>query len=160
MKARWAERANYWQTSVHPAKSQAEIIARLEDFGTSNLAIIQGQANGRVAWAVRFGWQGRSYRFLFTPLECEYPDKLASFGSRRRTHAEQARYQMGRIAVHFTKAVLTAAEASPDALFGFLELPSGGSMPMTAAELDVSGVVSLLPEPAIEGSYQLLSGEE
>lgn len=30
---RHAEDANYWQTTVHPAKSQGEIIEMLEDFG-------------------------------------------------------------------------------------------------------------------------------
>jgi hypothetical protein len=42
---------------------------------------------------------------------------------------------------------LTAAEATPDALFGFLELPAGkkGEIPPTAAELDVKGLTGLLP---------------
>jgi hypothetical protein len=52
---------------------------------------------------------------------------------------------MGRIAVYFVKAILTAAEAQPAALFGFLELPGAhpGAIPVTAAELDISGIVGL-----------------
>lgn len=146
---RVAEEANYWSTVVHPAKSQAEIMVMLEDFGASQYAITQGQANGRTAWMIRFEWIDRTYRFVFVPLECKAPDKIASFGGKRRTHADQARWQMGRIATHFTKAILTAAEAHPHALFGFLELPEvgqRGGVAMTAGELDVRGLVSLLPD--------------
>lgn len=148
MQARYAEEANYWETTVHPAKSQAEIIELLEDFGAANYQIMQGQAGGRFAWLVRFEWQGQSYRFMFIPLECKNASKESGFGGKRRRHEEQARYQMGRIAVHFTKAILTAAEAHPHALFGFLELPGTerpGGLPHTAGELDISGIVSALP---------------
>jgi len=44
---RFAEDGNYWQTTVHPAKSQAEIMELLEDFGTFNMIISQGQAQGK-----------------------------------------------------------------------------------------------------------------
>ena len=107
---------------------------------------MKGNIQGRLAWLIRFEWEGRSYRFTFTPLECEYPDKVSSFGGRRRSHSEQAEYQMGRIAVNFVKAILTAAEVHPYALFGFMELPQGGEgMPSTVGELDISGVMSALP---------------
>jgi hypothetical protein len=146
---RYAEEANYWDTTVHPAKSQAEIVEMLEDFGAEKLMIAQGQADGRTAWLIRFEWQGRAYRFTFVPLECRSPEKQASFAGRRRSHAEQARYQMGRIAAHFVKAILTAAEAHPHALFGFVELPGAGQhpggLPMTAGELDVEGLTTALP---------------
>ena len=148
MNPRYAEDANYWSTTVHPAKSQATIIETLEDFGAHNYQIMQGQAGGRFAWLVRFEWQGRSYRFAFTPLEPEFPEKLSTFGGKRRTHEAQTRRQMGRIATHFVKAVLTAAEADRNALFGFMELPDTagtGGLPMTAGELDTSGIVSALP---------------
>lgn len=148
MNARFAENANYWTTTVHPAKSQATIIETLEDFGAHNYQIMQGQAGGRFAWLVRFEWQGRSYRFAFTPLEPEFPEKLSTFGGKRRTHEAQTRRQMGRIATHFVKAVLTAAEADPNALFGFMELPdtaTAGGVPRIAAELDASGIISALP---------------
>jgi len=148
MKARFAEKANYWATTVHPTKSQGEIIELLEEFGAVNYQMMQGQVSGRFAWLIRFEWQGRSYRFTFTPLECKAPDKVKTFGSKRRAHLEQSKFQMGRIAVHFTKAILTAAEAHPHALFGFMELPetvSEGGLPRTAGELDISGVVSALP---------------
>jgi hypothetical protein len=56
---------------------------------------------------------------------------------------------MGRIAVYFVKAILTAAETNPDALFGFVELPGAGAhdggLPMTAAELGVEGLTAALP---------------
>ena len=148
MNPRYAEDANYWSTTVHPAKSQATIIETLEDFGANSYQIMQGQAGGRFAWLVRFEWHGRSYRFAFTPLEPEFPEKLSAFGGKRRTHEAQTRRQMGRIATHFVKAVLTAAEADPHALFGFMELPdtaTTGGLPRIAAELDTSGIVSALP---------------
>jgi len=152
MITRSAEKMNYFDTTVQPANSQTEIIALLEQFGAESVMVAQGNAGGRFAWLVRFRWNGANYRFVFTPLECEQPDKVSSFGGKRRTHAEQARFQMGRIAVHFVKAILTAAEAQPHALFGFMELPmaaQGNGMPPVAAELDVSILVDkapLLPE--------------
>ena len=148
MKIRYAEDANYWDTTVHPAKSLGEIQELLEDFGTENMIVSQGQAGGRFAWMIRFQWNGRAYRFVFTPLVCRWPDKVMSFNKIRRKGSDQARYQMGRIAVYFVKAILTAAEAHPHALFGFLELPGArpGGLPPTAAELDVDGLTAALPE--------------
>lgn len=145
---RYAEDANYWATTVAPAVSQGEIIALLEEFGATAVFMMQGQAGGKLAWVIRFQWDGRSYRFTFTPLECANPYKSYSFGGKRRQASDQARYQMGRIAVAFVKAILTAAEATPASLFGFLELPGArpGSIPPTAAELDVDGLTAALPE--------------
>lgn len=157
---RLAERANYFDTTVHPAKSQAEILETLEDFGSSNFQVIQGQANGQHAWMVRFEWRNQTYRFTFAPLKCERPTNERSFGGKRRTHQEQARWQMGRIAVHFVKAILTAAETNPDALFGFLELPevaSVGGLPRTAAEIDVSGLTRALPDLIVDGEIRYLT---
>ena len=160
---RYAEEANYWDTTVHPAKSQAEIVEMLEDFGTTNLMMAQGQTGGKHAWLVRFEWMGRSYRFTFVPLECRTPDKVSTFGGKKRPHAEQARYQMGRIAVHFVKAILTAAEAKPDALFGFVELPGAavhpGGLPATAAEMDIEGLTAALPALDVSQSIMLLTGK-
>jgi hypothetical protein len=152
MNTRAAEKGNYWDTTVQPGNSQAEIIALLEKFGADGVMFAQGNAGGRFAWLVRFHWNEANYRFVFTPLECEIPFKNSNFGGKRRSHAEQAKFQMGRIAVHFVKAILTAAEAQPHALFGFMELPmaaQGSGMPPVAAELDVSILVDkapLLPE--------------
>jgi hypothetical protein len=56
---------------------------------------------------------------------------------------------MGRIALYFVKAILTAAEMNQDALFGFLELPQAttkSGVPVTTAELDISGLIKTLPE--------------
>jgi hypothetical protein len=108
----------------------------------------QGNAGGRFAWLIRFHWNDANYRFIFTPLECKTPDTAHSFGGKRRTHAEQAKFQMGRIAAHFVKAILTAAEAQPHALFGFMELPeaaTGSGMPPVAAELDISTLIDAAP---------------
>lgn len=148
MISRSAEKANYFDTIVAPGNSQGEIIALLEEFGADGVMVAQSNARGRFAWLVRFAWNGANYRFVFTPLECELPLKMSSFGGKRRTHSDQARYQMGRIAVHFVKAILTAAEAQPHALFGFMELPmasQSGGMPPVAAELDVSILVANAP---------------
>lgn len=65
---------------------------------------------------------------------------------------------MGRIAVHFVKAILTAAEAHPHTLFGFVELPEAemhpGGLPVTAGELDASGLTSALPPGSwVTGSF-------
>lgn len=155
---RFAEDANYWNTTAHPAASQGEIAEMLENFGATAVFVMTGQANGRTAWAIRFQWQLRAYRFTFIPLECREPDKSYSFGGKRRMAVDQSRYQMGRIAVNFVKAILTAAEATPAALFGFLELPGAGSgsLPATAAELDINHLTGLLPE--IATGYLLTDG--
>ncbi len=155
---RYAEEANYWDTTVHPAKSKGEIEELLDNFGATQQMTAKGQTNGKLAWLIRFVWEGQSYRFTFAPLECRYPQKVTSFGGKRRTHLEQAEYQMGRIAVYFTKAILTAAEAHPHALFGFVELPSTAGengVPRTAGELGIVGLVSALPDM----SHLLPSGD-
>jgi len=147
---RYAEDANYWQTTIYPVKSQAEILELLEHFGVDSIQMTQGKASGRFAWLIRFQWSGATYRFVFTPLKCKYPDKVLSRGGKRRKNEDQAKYQMGRIAYFFVKALLTAAEAQPAALFGFVELPAMSQhvngLPMTAAEVGVEGVTGLLPE--------------
>ena len=144
---RYAEEANYWDTTVNSATSQGEIIGLLEDFGATAVFMMTGQTGGKVAWMVRFQWNGRSYRFTFTPLQCDHPYQVNSYGGKRRSHEDQAKYQMGRIALNFVKAILTAAEATPASLFGFLELPGArpGSIPPTTAELDVEGLTAALP---------------
>jgi len=158
---KYAEELNYFDTMVHPAKSQAEIIELLDDFGAKNYVIQQGRANGQYAWLLRFEWQGQAYRFVFTPRGCRYPDKQRSFGGKRRTHQEQAQWQMGRIAVYFAKAILTAAGLNPDALFGFLELPGVASpihgLPATAAEVNVSGLTKMLPDLALDAEVLYLT---
>lgn len=146
----YAEEMNYFQTTVHPAKSQGEIVALLEEFGVENIIFTQGLSAGRiVAWIVRFEWDGRTYRFGFKPLECLNPDKDKSYGGRRRANKMQAKWQMGRIAVHFTKAILTAATVSSHALFGYVELPEAGTYkdgsPIIAGELGIDGLTGALP---------------
>ncbi len=135
---KFAEEFNYWNTTVHPSKSQGEIIAMLEEFGIQNTQVSAGISEGKHAWLIRFHWDGKPYRFLFIPLECKYPSKRMSFGGKIRSAEEQSRYQMGRIAVYFIKAVLTAAECQPAALFGFMELnaKNKNGLPITAAEID------------------------
>jgi hypothetical protein len=162
--SRFAEDANYWDTTVHPAKSLGEIQEILEDFGVTNTLVTQGQAGGQLAWVIRFEWQTRTYRFLFTPLKCRLPNKVSTFAGKKRSAEEQARYQMGRIAVYFVKAVLTAAEAQPAALFGFLELPGPthtGGLPATAAELDTEGLTAALPKIKLPvlGSGDVVEGD-
>lgn len=157
----YAEDRPYWDTIVSPANSQGEITDLLERFGATTVFMMSGVAGGRAAWMIRFQWQERSYRFTFVPLTCREPNKINTYGKVRRTHADQARYQMGRIAVNFVKAILTAAEATPAALFGFLELPGarpGSGIPPTAAELNVNGLVAALPDidlpPLLEDGKQ------
>ncbi|MBE3142546.1 MAG: hypothetical protein IMZ61_01275, partial [Planctomycetes bacterium] len=127
--------------------SQGEIIGLLEDFGATAVFMMTGATGGKLAWMVRFQWNDKSYRFTFTPLQCRFPGQVNSYGGKRRSHEDQAKYQMGRIAIHFVKAILTAAEATPASLFGFLELPGArpGSIPPTAAELNVEGLTAALP---------------
>lgn len=156
-----AENMPYWQTTVHPARSQGEIVELLENFGAENIMLAQGTSAGRYAWVIRFGYLGRTYRFVFTPLSQEHPDKMSKFSGKQRDHATQARWQMGRVAVHFTKAILTAAEMHPHALFGFLEIQAPGTtdptLRMTAGDLPVDGLVSMIKlplPPQIEGGQR------
>ena len=88
--SRYAEKANYWDTTISPAKSQGEIIEMLEKFGADNTQMTIGSAGGRYAWLIRFQWEGQSYRFAFTPLECEWPNTTRSYSKERRTNAQQA----------------------------------------------------------------------
>jgi len=154
--SRFAKEANYWSTTVQPAQSQAEIVERLEEFGATNLVMAQGRAGERLAWMIRFEWNAATYRFTFAPLECRHPDKTANFGGKRREHARQSEYQMGRIAAHFVKAILTAAEAHPHALFGFIELPAlqthPNGLPYTTGELNVAGLTAALPALEVESA--------
>ena len=153
MNKKFAEEFNYWNTTVHPSKSQGEIMALLENFGIQNIQVSQGTANGKTALLVRFHWEEKPYRFMFVPMDCKSPNRTISFGGKKRTAVEQSRYQMGRIAVYFIKAILTAAEVQPDALFGFLELPAmtnSEGIPATMAEIDFNKTKAL-PEGVIEG---------
>ncbi len=132
MDKRYAEDHPYFDTTIAPSKSLSEIQELLNDFSAEAIMAVQGQTAGKYAWMIRFAWESRSYRFLFTPLECRYPTKIRSYKKDRRPNNEQARYQMGRIAVFFVKAILTAAATNPHSLFGFLpdimpNLPQLGS---------------------------------
>ena len=145
----YAEDINYFDTTVHPAKSLGEIQEMLDDFGVGNIMVTQGQSGGKHAWMIRFMWKGNPYRFIFFPLPCRQPRAKRSFGGKRRSFEEQARWQMGRIAVYFVKAILTAAGAHPHALFGFKEIAAAGApghLPPTAGELNVDGLVKALPD--------------
>jgi hypothetical protein len=149
MKPLFAEDMNYFDMTVHPAKSLGEIQELLEDFGAPNVMVTQGQSGGKHAWLIRFMWQDKPYRFMFSPLPCRQPQIERSFGGKRRTNEEQSRWQMGRIAVHFVKAILTAAGAHPHALFGFMELAAAGEpgrLPPTVAELNVDTLIKALPD--------------
>lgn len=133
----YAEQMPYWQTTVHPYKSQADIMVMLERFGAVKTIVSQGQAAGRYAWMVRFEWRGESYRFVFRPLPCKEPTKMA----KSRTRQEQAKYQMGRIAMNCIKNLLASADSQflRAALFGFMEVTAGethpGGLPRTMAEI-------------------------
>ena len=155
---KYAEEFNYWLTTVHPSKSQGEVSALLEDFGIESIQVSQGNANGKYAWMIRFHWGEKPYRFLFTPMVCRQPNRIYSFGGKRRSGTEQAKFQMGRIAVHFIKAILTAAEVQPDALFGFLELPAytdaETGIPITAAEIDLNKIKALPSGDVIDAEYK------
>lgn len=159
----YAEDSNYWDTTVHPAKSLGEVQELLEEFGVKNMVVTQGRAGTQLAWIVRFQIGDRTYRFGFMPKPCRTPDKVSSFGGKRRTHDEQARYQMGRTAVWFVKAILTAAQENETALFGFVELPEvahRGGMPATAGELNIQGLVRALPDVEVTGYLEAGEAEE
>lgn len=152
----YAEDSNYWETTVHPAKSWAEVEEMLEEFGVNELMTAKGRIEGRLARMIRFNWQGDSYRFEFVAKQCRQPTKLTSFGGKRRTHTDQAEYQMGREAVAFLKAILIAAKSKPKTLFAFQELPGvqtkhPGGLPLTAGELDVSGLAGAM-QPLLPAS--------
>lgn len=166
---RYAEDANYWDTYIEPSQSRGEIWELLEGLGADSVMIVSGKAGGKYAWLVRFQWQDKNYHFVFSPLECRFPFSTSSFKTssaknskrKKRQHDLQARYQMGRIAVNFVKAILTAAEAQPGSLFGFLELPSEvahpGDLPPVASEIELPKITTagLLPEGTrfIEGEF-------
>jgi hypothetical protein len=154
---KYAEDLNYFDTTVHPAKSLGEIQELLEDFGADAIMTTMGQANGTFAWLIRFQWRDHAYRFTFVPAPCRWPNKIMSYSGKRRSNDDQSRWQMGRIAMNFVKAILTAAQTQPAALFGFLELPGarqGSRIPPVASELDVEQLTGLLPGielPRLEG---------
>ena len=151
----YAEECNYFDTPVQFGRSSGEIADLLEDFGATDVVTANGHIDGTYAYLVRFEWNGKYYRFKFQPLTCKYPDKIMTYSGKKRTNLEQAKYQMGRIAFYFVKAILTAAAAQPAALFGFMELPvpsADGVFYRTAGELE-------LPELAnISGIKKLMAG--
>jgi hypothetical protein len=156
---KYAEDMNYWDTTVHPAKSKGEIEEMLEDFGAESIITGSGKTSeGVYAWMIRFQWRGHAYRFLFTTAACRWPGKVMTYAGKKRTNEEQAKYQMARAAYWFVKAILTAADFQPAALFSFLELPAArpGAIPPVASELDVEELTGRLP--AIE-LPRLESGE-
>lgn len=139
---RYAEDANYFDTIVHPANSMGEIQAMLDDFGADAIQTSTAVIDGKSIWMIRFKWYGKFFRFTFQPLECRNPDKVFTKGGKKRTVRDQAKYQMGRIAVNAVKAILTAAEAMPGALFGFAELASVNpdGIPTIISELSINGL--------------------
>lgn len=145
----YAENRPYWNTTVQPSKSLGELIAQLDKFGIRKHEVRQGQVYGEIAWLVRFDLDGRSHHFVFSPRVCRDPDTVRSFGGVRRSHAQQAIFQMGRTAFHFVKNILAAALDQPAALFGFIELPGvfhAIGLPATTADIDVSGLTEALPD--------------
>jgi hypothetical protein len=87
--ARFAEEANYWNTTVYLAKSQAEIIELMEDFGAANLMVAQGQANGRFGWR---GWSASSGRGPATALPSS---RWSARTQTKRPASEASRAPMG-----------------------------------------------------------------
>jgi hypothetical protein len=159
---RYAEDMNYYQTVVHPAVSQGEISELLENFGADAISTTTAQIGGQYAMMVRFQWEGKSYRFTFTPLVCKNPERISSFGGKKRTALEQSRYQMGRIAAAFVKSILTAADTMPSALFGFLELPGvsvQNGLPITAGEMDPQQLAGTLSLPSVIPQTNIVDGE-
>lgn len=155
LKGKYAQDSPYWGTDVNPYKSQGEITALLDDFGAQAIQISQGRAGDKVAWLIRFTWRDHSYRFVFTPLPLRGPKP----GYKPHTVNQlqelktKALSQMGRIAVFFIKSLLTAADAQPAALFGFMEIPDLGQrpdgLPYTAGEIDTAKITNALPPPSI-----------
>jgi hypothetical protein len=146
---KYAEDSPYWDTTVHPAKSLGEIQELLDIFGADAIIVTQGKSNGKSAWLVRFQWKDRSYHFVFLPLPLRSPGRVYKVSGKSVMAEDRTRYQMGRIAMFFVKAILTAAEMNPDALFGFMELPGASNhsgIPQTAAQINITGLVDLLPE--------------
>lgn len=145
---RFAEDANYFMTTVHPANSMGEIQALLDDFGATSINTMTGQNGDKVVWMIRFRWLDKTYRFTFTPLNCRAPEKVLTVAGKKRSALDQSKYQMGRIAVYCVKAILTAAEAMPAALFGFAELAvtNDQGMPATVYELNIDGLTRALPD--------------
>jgi len=157
----YAEEMPYWQTKVHPFESQAKIMVLLEKFGATRTVVSQGQAEGRLAWMIRFEWRGNGYRLVFRPLRCEHPEKLVTFGG-RRTAEKQAEYQMGRIAMNSVKNLLASADSQflKASLFGFMEVTAGerypSGLPRTMAEI---GAEELSGRLLASGLDEVLEGE-
>lgn len=154
---KFAEDMSFFDTSVPPGKSLGEIQTLLEEFGADNYQVSQGQSGGKYAWLIRFTWMGKPYRFAFTPIDCRQPQLVRSYAGKKRINEEQSRWQMGRIAFNFCKAILNAAEMHPHALFGFMEISAGtqpGCLPRTAGEMDVDDLVKALPD--FDGTSMLL----
>ena len=164
----YAEDRPYWNTTVQPSKSLGELMAQLAKFGIYKHDVRQGLAHGNVAWLIRFEYLGRAHRFVFTPRPCRDPDTVRSFSGVRRSHAQQAVFQMGRTAFFFVKNLLAAADDQPAALFGFVELPGvfhAGELPATAGELEVAELTGALSElkvisPFSGGARALPASEE
>jgi len=149
---RFAENANYFETTVHPANSMGEIQAMLDDFGATSINTMTGTEGEKSYWMIRFKWMNQYYRFTFQPLQCENPEKEITRGGKRRTCLEQSKYQMGRIAVYAVKAILTAAEAMPGSLFGFAELAAVNQdgLPIVMSEISISGLNKMLPDQSVK----------
>lgn len=162
---RFAEDANYWTTVVPPYESFGKILALLENFDVGTKVLSQATTDdGRMALVIRFDWFNEGHRLLFVPLECREPDKVSTFGKKKRKHSEQAKFQVARIALYSVKAILTMAESQPSVLYGFKELPGIGShtngLPFTAGELDLHTITKSLPTIQVQPWALLQAGDD
>lgn len=120
----YAEEAPRWTTEVDPDALMMRIRRSLRKFGIRDVQFTEGDLESRRAWVIQFKYLEEHYLFKFISRGCQTPDKVKSFHGKKRTHREQAYYQMARVAEAFTEAVLMAAVENEDVLLSFKALPA------------------------------------
>lgn len=135
----YAQNFPYWQTTIKPSKSKAEVDEILARYGARVVQITTGRLEGKEAWRIAFIYDDTPYQLVFhpLPLKQDYPTTKQEY---------QALCQMGRLAVYTIKNLMMIGKLQPAALFGFMAIPGPRGETRTTAELGVEGLVNILPE--------------
>jgi hypothetical protein len=160
----YAEEAPRWTTNVDPDASMMRIRRALRKFGVRDVQFTEGELESRRAWVIQFKYNDERYLLKFIARECQDPDRVTSFRGHKRTHREQAYYQMARVAEAFTEAILMAAVENEDVLLSFKALPTNvagirpDGLPWTVGDIgrcDLSSGKLALPQALMGDNREL-----
>ena len=124
-KTLFAQDASFWDSGKSELSDSIGELGRILDkYGCDAAGTMKRKVDGKTHLIVEFALNDRRFAIEFKPLKVDY-------GRGRRTEAqldELAEWQMGRIAVHWLKSMLTMVESGHDeVLMPYLYLRDGNS---------------------------------